>query len=238
MWRALDLINRLIKFAAMMNQADSPLRPAEGTARALIEAAIPFFGTKGFAATSTREIAAAAGTNVASIAYHFGGKDGLRLACAREFAARVQSIVIDSLPTDEPASAEAATAILHAMIERVAPQIIANPQLRAMISFVLREVAENSAGAQQIYDMLIFPLHSRLCRLWGAATGQAPESVQVRLTVFSVIGQMLYFRIGGPIVARRMGWDEIGGPNEVRQIIETLKANIDAILAATRGGAR
>ena len=76
--------------------------------------AIPFFGTKGFAATSTREIAAAAGTNVASIAYHFGGKDGLRLACAREFAARVQSIVIDSLPTDEPASAEAATAILHA----------------------------------------------------------------------------------------------------------------------------
>ena len=35
------------------------------------------FGEKGFAATSIREIAALAGSNIASISYHFGGKEGL-----------------------------------------------------------------------------------------------------------------------------------------------------------------
>ena len=56
----------------------------ESTRDKLIAAGLHLFGRKGFAATSTREIAARAGTNVASIAYHFGGKDGLRMACAED----------------------------------------------------------------------------------------------------------------------------------------------------------
>ena len=55
-----------------------------GTRADLIAAGLHLFGHDGFAATSTRALAARAGTNVASIAYHFGGKDGLRMACAEE----------------------------------------------------------------------------------------------------------------------------------------------------------
>ena len=55
---------------------------ARAPATAIVEAAMRGFAEKGFAATSTREIAALAGTNVASISYHFGGKEGLRAACA------------------------------------------------------------------------------------------------------------------------------------------------------------
>ena len=55
---------------------------AEQTRQALIRAALKLFGAKGFDGTSTREIAAAARANIGSIAYHFGGKEGLRLACA------------------------------------------------------------------------------------------------------------------------------------------------------------
>ena len=53
------------------------------TKKALIEAAFVLFAEKGFAATSTREIASAAKTNIASIPYHFGSKAGLRMACAQ-----------------------------------------------------------------------------------------------------------------------------------------------------------
>ena len=54
----------------------------QGTRDAIVRAAMRGFAEKGFEATSIREIAAMAGTNVASISYHFGGKDGLRAACA------------------------------------------------------------------------------------------------------------------------------------------------------------
>jgi AcrR family transcriptional regulator len=43
----------------------------------LLRAALRLFAQQGFAKTSTREIAEAAGTNVASISYYFGDKAGL-----------------------------------------------------------------------------------------------------------------------------------------------------------------
>lgn len=214
-----------------MTDVSSPSETAAtGTALALTEAAVRLFGTKGFAATTTREIAAAAGTNVASIAYHFGGKEGLRRACAQEFARRMGAMLA-ALPQPDPSSPAEAAAALRAMIRQIAPQVVANEAWRPMIAFMLREVAEDGAGAPAIYEGMIAPHRRRLCRLWGLATGQAPESDAVRLTVFTLMGQMLYFRLGGPMVARRMGWAEIG-PAEVEQIVARLLANVDALLAA------
>ena len=43
----------------------------------LLNVAGELFATRGFAATSTRTLAAAAKCNVASISYHFGDKEGL-----------------------------------------------------------------------------------------------------------------------------------------------------------------
>ena len=47
----------------------------------LLHTALKLFAQKGFAKTSTREIARAAGTNLAAIAYYFGDKTGLYSAC-------------------------------------------------------------------------------------------------------------------------------------------------------------
>ena len=66
---------------------------ADATRTAIVEAAMRGFAEKGFAATGTREIAALAGTNAASIAYHFGGKDGLRLACAEHVVALMGGVL-------------------------------------------------------------------------------------------------------------------------------------------------
>ncbi|MCA1846091.1 MAG: TetR family transcriptional regulator, partial [Actinobacteria bacterium] len=43
----------------------------------LIEGAVACLQTKGFARTTARDIAAAAGANLASIGYHFGSKEAL-----------------------------------------------------------------------------------------------------------------------------------------------------------------
>lgn len=50
----------------------------------LLLTALALFADKGFAKTSTREIALAAGANIAAISYYFGDKAGLYAACFAE----------------------------------------------------------------------------------------------------------------------------------------------------------
>lgn len=50
----------------------------------LLHAALRLFAEKGFAKTSTREVAQAAGANIAAISYYFGDKAGLYAACFTE----------------------------------------------------------------------------------------------------------------------------------------------------------
>lgn len=51
--------------------------PAPDTRERLLACARQLFSERGYAATSTREIAAAAGCNISLIAHYFGGKEGL-----------------------------------------------------------------------------------------------------------------------------------------------------------------
>lgn len=52
-------------------------RDGEAARERLLEAALQLFAGQGYARTSTREIAEAAGANVAAISYYFGDKEGL-----------------------------------------------------------------------------------------------------------------------------------------------------------------
>ena len=207
------------------------------TRTAIIEAAMRGFGEKGFAATSTRETAALAGTNVASIAYHFGGKEGLRAACAEHIVKVMGEVLAAARAGDEPpASPEAAERTLAALVHTMVRFLLLDPQARLVAGFILREMAEPSAALDIIYGGLFEGLHRRLCAIWGVATGAAPESEPVRLAVFAAIGQIVYFHLGRPVVQRRMDWPTIG-PAEARAIAETVVQNLSARLAADRGRA-
>lgn len=211
-------------------QADNSDSAPEGTRLALIEAGIRLFGHQSFAATSTRQLAAMAQTNVASIAYHFGGKEGLRRASAEEFVRRL-SRVVASVPEETDASPEMARKQLRALLRGMVAFLIGGRQADDMVPFMLRELAEGGPAVDIVYQRMIEPTHRRLCRLWGTATGADPESEAVRLQVFSLVGQVMYFRIGASIVTRRLGWSDMG-PTEAASIAETLLRNLDAMLDA------
>lgn len=211
---------------------DSLPPPPEGTRAALLDAALHLFGRKGFDATSIRDIAGRARANVAAIAYHFGGKDGLRAACGAEFARRIQSVVAP-LMVSEPLTPDAAEARLEALLRRMLAFLTGAPQAQDMVAFMLREVSAEGPVFGAIYAGLIEPLHRHFCTLWSQATGQDAESETTRLRVFSLLGQVIYFRIGRPVVCRRMGWAAIG-PAETDRLAAVLVANLHTLIELDR----
>lgn len=214
-----------------MSESQAQTRP-EGTAAELIAAALRLFGHNGFAATSTRQIAAAANTNVASIAYHFGGKDGLRRACGQEVIRRIGAAIGPVTAGADLPPARAA-AVLEAALRAMAAFLLTRREAEDIVPFLLRELAENGPILTDIYETMFGPLHLRLCRLWAAATGREPEAERTRLMVFSLIGQLVYFRIGRPLVERRMAWAGTG-PDEAGRIADVLAANLHAMIEGER----
>ena len=216
--------------------AGEPTR-ADQTRATLIRAALRLFGTQGFDGTSTRDIAAAANANIGSIAYHFGGKEGLHEACARHIVETMQELarpVLTALPDAGSLQPDQAEALLRLALERMAGFVIGQPEAGAIVSFILRELDRPTAALDTVYTGVFEPVHRRFCEVWAAATGEDAESDATKIRVFTLIGQVIYFRIGREAVRRRMGWDRVGEA-ETAQVVEAAQANLAAILAASHG---
>lgn len=208
-----------------------------GTREALIRAGLDLFGRHGFEASSIREIAQAAGVNSAGIAYHFGGKDGLRQACAEAIVTTMKQRVFGaaaSMPLRDGLAPEAAVELLLAIVGRVTAFAAQAPESETIARFIVREMMEPTSAFETLYEGLVGPVHGQLCRLWAAATGMAPETQETKLAVFAAIGQVLYFRLARPAVMRRMEWETLG-EDEAQAISATIRRAVRATVVAARG---
>lgn len=205
-------------------------RSGEETRTTLMSVALELFAAKGYEATSTREIASAAKANIASIAYHFGGKEGLHTACATFVAERLTDAigraVLEAKLPDDPA-------VAALLVEQVAGSFVAfligQPQAKQVAGFIIREINRPGPIFERLYLDVFEPVHRRLCALLAIATGCDAESDTIRIGAFSLAGQIIYFRLGFPIVARRMDWHE-PGPAEVEKLATVVRANIRAFI--------
>jgi TetR/AcrR family transcriptional regulator, regulator of cefoperazone and chloramphenicol sensitivity len=219
-----------------------PMSPAtegrgEATRLALIHAALDLFGAKGFEASSTRAVAAAAGANLASIAYHFGGKQGLRLACADHVVETVHAFLGPALADAGPAplTPQEARALLERVLESFVAFMVVRPQAQSIARFVVREMFEPTEAFERIYTEAFAPMHERFCVVWAAATGAAADAPATKLATLAMLGQILYFRVARRVALRRLGWSDIG-PHEGEAIRAMLTAHLHTALAAASGG--
>lgn len=207
---------------------------AEQTRASLVRAALKLFGTVGYDGASTREIAAAANANIGSIAYHFGGKEGLRLAVADHIVSLMHGLAARAAAEAPPmpaTSSDMAEAQLQKMLERMLEFFVAAPEAGEIVPFVLREMSAPTEAFERIYGGVFEPLHRRFCGVWEIATGEPAESENTRISVFTVIGQVVYFRLAREAVKRRMGWRDIG-PKEVSAIASVAGRNLKAAIEA------
>ena len=216
--------------------------PAEGrgdaTRLALIHAALDLFGAKGFEGASTRAVAAAAGANLASIAYHFGGKEGLRLACADHVVETIRGVLGPTLAAtgSTPLTPAEARALLERVLAAFVAFMVVRPEAQSIARFVVREMFEPTEAFERIYAEAFAPMHERFCAVWAAATGAPADAAETRLATLAMLGQILYFRVARRVALRRLGWSDIG-PREGEAIRSMLTTHLHAALAAARKGA-
>ena len=202
------------------------------TRQALIRAGLDLFGRQGFDGTSTRDLAGHAGTNPASIAYHFGNKHGLRRAWGAWIDGEIGGVAGAARPRGGAApDRDVARQVLLNIPDVMAGFILSRRREDDFIPFLLREITEPGEVFHQIYTDLFAPMHARFCHVWASATGGDAGAPRTRLEVFALIGQLLYFRIGREAVLRRMEWNAYG-KDEIAAISDVCKANLAALIDA------
>jgi AcrR family transcriptional regulator len=199
-----------------------------GSARKLVEAALPIFSLRGVEGASTREIARAAGKPMSAITYHFGGKDGLYLACAHHINESIGMLIGPA--SDELAATDAADAR-----DKIAKHVsllinaLLGEEMAPYARFIFREQQEPTAAFDILYNGVMGLMLSRFCNLIRIIAKSRVDELEIRVRVIALMGQVIGFRIARAATLRLTGWTEVG---EVERALidRVIQSHLDAIL--------
>ena len=148
----------------------------------LLLAAMRLFAEQGFATTSTREIALAAGANIASISYYFGDKAGLYRAAFSELAPYRDKPLAGS--TDPQATLRDSLQAFYAMLLEPLKQ---GDLARLRMRLWFREMLEPTGLWREEIDNGIKPVHAHLVRVLGRHMGIAEPGDDIVRLAFGVV---------------------------------------------------
>lgn len=204
------------------------------TRAALIDAAIALFGRHGFDAVTTREIAAAAETNVSSIKYHFGGKEELYRAALESVVAEIQALIDPVLAALSAKVARAGSdrAVLRTLARDFATNwcraVLGDRKLQRRIPLIVRELIAPTASFDAIYEGFFRRLYDALASLIAGVHGASPDAPETRVRTHALVNLILGFVEGESIFWRQMGWKRYT-PERIEIILPTVA---DAFVAA------
>ena len=195
----------------------------------LLEIAIREFAAKGINGASTRAIAAAAGTAMSSITYHYGGKAGLYLAAADYIASEMDEIpgeyqIEAIIESGDAGSARAAIGhILAAMVDRLSGE-----QSESWSLFIVREQMYPTEAFDRIYAGPMGQMLESLVDLVLVAIGSG-DCEGARVVVLTLFGQVLMLRAGRATCAKLLRRDP-GSAEVIELFHHRVAANVSAIL--------
>ncbi|NKF22542.1 CerR family C-terminal domain-containing protein [Solimonas marina] len=186
--------DRWLQAAATKGGAESGA--ADGTRRALIDAATAVFVEQGYAGARVRDIAARAQANVAAINYHFGGKQRLYLAVLREQAgARIERF---PLPVASDADVDEQT--LRDAIAMVLSRFLAGDERAAVPKLLMRELLAPTSALEMLVSEIALPQFRHLATIVAALLGPAADPETVLRCTLSIVSQCMFYLFARPLV--------------------------------------
>ncbi|WP_338766441.1 CerR family C-terminal domain-containing protein [Massilia sp. METH4] len=191
----------------------------------LLQAAMRLFGAQGFNATSTREIALAAGANVAAIAYYFGDKAGLYRAALTDFMPPPEKNIAQF---DQPGFT--LRQVLNGYYTQMLAPMLEDDTAQLRLRMWLREVLEPTGIWQNEIDNGIRPEFEALAAVLARHL-EVPVDDEVRRLVHAVAALGAHLMISLDIVAA-VTPQLVTGPNALHDWIPRLVDYAEAIVVA------
>jgi len=197
------------------------------TRERLLEAAGRLFAERGYETTSVRDITTEADCNVASVNYHFGGKENLYIEAFRVLLAELRDLRIETLRrgmagVDDPTLEY----FLATFAEGFVDPLVGDSKGRRFVILINREMADPRLPREMFVEEFLEPMMSE--------AGQALMSVvpsldrkAARLSLMSMVSQLLH-----ALMIRRHFIPEEGA--EVVPV--DLAAHVEHIVRFTAGG--
>ncbi len=164
---------------------------SDDTRQRVLEAAGPIFAEKGFAATTVREICAAAGVNLASVNYHFGGKETLYLETVqlahRRKSAQVPAPAwgLDTRPEEK----------LRTLVHTLLSRILVAGDVDWPVHLLIREMLQPTHACQSVVEEYIRPQFERMMQVIDELRPANVSRDDRERLAFSIVGQCLYYRV-------------------------------------------
>jgi len=176
----------------MSTAGNIPLDDNETRSR-LLKAAARLFAERGFEHVSVREICNQAGTNVASVNYHFRDKLGLYRELIGTVAEGMHNGKIAAL---DAGAGQAPEQQLRAYIRRFLHQLLdPNPEEDCwMEALIAREMTEPTPALDLIIEKGIKPAGERLNKLVSEVLGLPAGDHRVLLSASAIQGLCLWYR--------------------------------------------
>ena len=200
-----------------MRIAKRKRRPAisDPTREKLLEVAGPVFAHWGYQTATIREICVRARANVASVNYHFGDKLGLYTEVLHQSVRAAQIEAVQNA-LDQNAPPED---ILRAVIRSRLRSICRGDLPDWHVQILAHELAQPTPPLRQLINKVARPIYKRLLEIIGEIIGLHPKDDHTRLCTISVVGQVLAYRLPGPLLAEV--WPELKmTPKQVERIAD------------------
>jgi TetR/AcrR family transcriptional regulator, regulator of cefoperazone and chloramphenicol sensitivity len=166
----------------------------------LIEAAGHVFAERGYRDATIREICRRAGANVAAVNYTFGDKMGLYTEVLR-YSVRAAKTAVMSAALDASLSAEETIrGVIRARLMSLCRE--ARPDWH--IRLVMHEFSHPTPAMARVVDEGMRPIYDRVRKAVGEVIGLPPDHETTRLSVNSIVGQILFYTFSWPVLSHLM----------------------------------
>lgn len=219
-----------------MRSRVAPLpRRDPGTRERLLAAAARVFSERGYEGTTIRDVCRRARANVAAVHYHFGSKEAFYVETLRWAMALCQGedsaeLLAFAARDDLSRSQRLVGTVRRFALGLLVPRPAWHQQL------LLRELTSPTFALETIVDEFLAPRFDALRRAVAPYLPGADRRT-VDLHVMSIIGQLLYHRIAGPVALAFLG-EEAYGPDLAGRIVDHVAAFTLRSLEARRRRSR
>ncbi len=189
---------------------------ADDTRIRMFRVAGPIFADKGFEGTTVREICAAADVNVASVNYHFGGKETLYLQTVElAHQERLQRVPPAAWPSDAlPADK------LLIFVTTILNRILGEGNIGWETRLLMREMLQPTEACRPLMEEYVRPQWDQLMGILDELLPTVTTHHVRHQIAFSIVGQCLHYRLANEFVSLLIGDDWQTGAYSVERLAQ------------------